>query len=148
MNYIQILNILSLAIPAFIAGTKKVVKGNEKYIVAIAVYFVLRKMTEVAGKNEVKNNIQENGALNYNAMAQMYRQAMNPSGYSWMIDFDLTNVSSLYELASKTINFDRVATAYSLAYGSDLTTDLRKELNTSEFNKFMNILNGIESYGS
>lgn len=144
MNYTQILNIISLAIPALIAGTKTLIRGNEKYLVAIAVYFILKRFAEVAAVNEAREKIQESGYLNANALAQLYRQAVNPSGYSVLMSVDGTNEELIFDLAGRTSNFQSVATAYKALYSSDLTEDLRKELSTADFERFLRILNGIE----
>lgn len=143
MNYTQILNILSLVIPAIIAGTKKVIKGNEKYLIAIAVYFALKKFSEASAVSEVQQKIQEVGRYNNNALAQLYRQAVNPSGYKWLMELDGTNEEMLFKLAAETYNYQGVATAYKALYETDLTEDLRKELSTSDFQQFMQILNRI-----
>lgn len=143
MNYLQIINFLTLAIPAFIAGTKKVVKGNEKYILAIAVYFLLKRFAEVAATNEAKEKIQSPSGLNANALAQLYRQAMNPSGYGWMMELDGTNENLIFDLAAKTNNFQSVSTSYRALYGTDLTSDLRKELSSDDYTKFVQTLNNL-----
>lgn len=143
MNYAKILELLALAIPVFVAGTKKIIKGNEKYIFAIGLYFLLKKFAETAAQNEAKEKIQEVGQYNHNALAQLYRQAVNPSGYKYLMEFDGTNEEMIFDLATKTGNFQSVAVAYRSQYGTDLIEDLRKELSSADFSKFVGILNQV-----
>lgn len=142
MNYAAILNALALAIPAILAGTKTLVKGRERYVIAIAAFFVLRKFAMDAAKEKSLSDLQESGGVtNANALATLYRQAINPTGYAWTKDFDGTDEELLFELAAKTYNYKAVYDAYKKQYGDDLTNDIRGELNNTDYQRFLTILN-------
>lgn len=143
MKYTAILELLSIAIPALIAGTKKIVKGNEKYLFAVAAYFILKRWAEQAAVNAASQQIQSVGRYNHNALAQLYRQAMNPTGYGWTMSVDGTNEQLIFELARETADFTAVSVSYKTLYNSDLSADLRKELSTSDYQKFVQLLNRI-----
>lgn len=142
MNYAAILNALALAIPAILAGTKTLVKGRERYVIAIAAFFVLRKFAMDAAKEKSLSDLQETGGvLNANALATLYRQAINPSGYAWMKDYDGTDEDLLFDLAAKTYSYIPVYDAYKKQYSDDLTNDIRGELNNTDYQRFLTILN-------
>lgn len=72
--------------------------------------------------------------------AMLLRNAMNPSGISWMMSFDTTNTDAVLEVAKKITNFDKVAKTYKKLYDADLTADLQSELNTEEYQKFLTLI--------
>lgn len=142
MQYAAIIEVLTVLAPALLALGSKFIKGNKRFIFAIAAYFILRKMALQAAQQKALSNIQsEGGYQNANALATSYKQAMNPSGYSWMFGFDGTDEDLIYQLAAKTGNYKNVYDAYKKQYNRDLTTDLQSELSTGGYQLFMNILN-------
>lgn len=72
--------------------------------------------------------------------ATLLRNAMNPSGYSWMMSFDNTSTDVVLETAKKITKLDDVMTAYRKLYDSDLLEDLQSELSTEEYQKFTTII--------
>ena len=72
-----------------------------------------------------------------------YLNAMNPSGISWMTDFDGTNTESIMSLALKTRGvFNKVNLAYKVKdpHGRVLEDALREELSNEDFDKWYNIV--------
>tara|TARA_R110002124_G_scaffold285303_1_gene463665 strand:- start:193 stop:627 length:435 start_codon:yes stop_codon:yes gene_type:complete len=143
MQFAAILEILSLLAPAFLAFGSKLIKGNEKYLIAIALFFVLKKFANVAAQQKSFSDLQagETGYLNPNALATLFKQAMNPSGYAFLMDADGTNEELIFELAAKTNDYRSVFDAYTKQYSRNLTTDLVAELSTDDYNKFLLTLN-------
>lgn len=65
------------------------------------------------------------------------RSAMNPSGISWLMWSDGTNESAISQIASQIQNLDSVIVAYRNLYQDELMKDLQSELNTEDFNAFL-----------
>lgn len=80
------------------------------------------------------------------------RNATNPSGIDWMINFDGTNEKALFEIVSNIKNktqWDELVAVYNKAYGESIIDRLNKELDHEELLKFNTILNAnISGTGS
>ena len=72
--------------------------------------------------------------------AMSLRSAMNPSGASWMMSFDTTNTTALFDTAKQIKNLDEVSSAYRKLYDDDLLQDVQKELSTSDYQKFLTMV--------
>ena len=79
--------------------------------------------------------------------ALLLRSAMNPSGASWLIWMDGTKEEAIFNIAAQITNFRKVQQDYQNLYNRSLIKDLQKELDTDDYNKFMNIINsgGIQN---
>jgi len=112
--------------------------------------FVIYKL----GKNFIQNQKKKNTSLQADnnlevQQAMLLRNAMNPSGVSWMMSFDLTNNDAIFATAKNIKNFDKIAIAYRKLYNSELTADLQSELDTEEYQKFLILISqGTASSGT
>jgi hypothetical protein len=141
MQYAAILQLLAVAIPGIIAFSGKIITGKKRFIIAIAAYFILRKWTTDAAKSKSESEIQSGlGYTNANALAGLYKAALNPSGVEFLMGTDGTDESLIYELAAKTKSYKAVYDAYKIQFKRDLTVDLKSELGTDEYKRFIDIL--------
>ncbi len=124
-------------------GAKKVL--SNKYVMIALVILVLlfffrgriRKM--IRKRNEKK--FDKNETQDVNQIAQQYRSASNPSGVSWMIDFDGTDEEAIDKLAYQSKNnFNAIASAYRQKFDETLTDRMRAELDTDDFQSWHNII--------
>lgn len=124
-------------------GAKKVL--SNKYVMIALVILVLlfffrgriRKM--IRRRNEKK--FDKNETQDVNQIAQQYRSASNPSGVSWMIDFDGTDEEAIDKLAYQSKNnFNAIASAYRQKFDETLTDRMRAELDTDDFQSWHNII--------
>jgi len=72
--------------------------------------------------------------------AMALRSAMNPSGAPWMMSFDTTNTQAVLDTAAQIKKLDDVSTAYRKLYSSDMLVDLQKELNVTDYQKFLTLV--------
>ncbi|MBX3103039.1 MAG: hypothetical protein KF690_11060 [Bacteroidetes bacterium] len=75
--------------------------------------------------------------------AQQLRQAMNPSGISWMRSFDTTDEEAIYTIAlgiRHRREYDEISREYRRLYGATLQDDLKDELESEEYGKFLRII--------
>lgn len=125
------------------SGAKKAL--SNKYvviaIVAFIVLFFLKGRVKKAIRNYKEKKFDKNETADVNQLAQQYRSASNPSGVSWMIDFDGTDEDAIEKLAFQTKNhFNAVASAYKQKFDETLTDRMRAELDTDEFQNWHNII--------
>lgn len=74
--------------------------------------------------------------------AQLFRGFMNPSGVSWMRNFDGTKRSEILIEAKNVADLAAVQKFYREMFdGADLLEDLRQELNAEDYTKFLNTVN-------
>lgn len=134
--------------------------------VAIAGYFIYKAVKNAIAKAKATANnnqdiisnpttpaqIESNRLARARQYATRLRTAFNPSGYSWLINTDFTNLTSVFSVADEMkangVPFSYVANAYYAAYNDDLAKRLQFELNSSELTKFyskagMNGFNGL-----
>lgn len=109
-----------------------------RFVIAIVLYFLLRSIIKRGAKQATQDAILsgDNNAL----VAVEMRQAMNPSGTSWLMDFDGTDTDALFNSARKATDFPAVARAYANLYDADLLTDLQNELSPAQFAQFQALL--------
>lgn len=72
--------------------------------------------------------------------ALLLRDALNPSGISWLMPLDQTNVAKVLEIAAQITNLDSVAAAYRDLFQDSLYQDLQNELSTLNYQKFLTIV--------
>jgi len=109
-------------------------------VVGIGGFLTYKLVLKIITTNRKKNtSLQADNDLEVQ-QAMLLRNAMNPSGISWMMSFDTTNNDAIVATAKKITNFDKVATSYKKLYDSDLTADLQSELTTDEYQKFLTLI--------
>lgn len=141
MQYAVVLQALAVILPAVLAFSTKIFTGKKRFVIAIAVYFILKKWATAAAKDKsLSELVNSNGSVSANGLATLYRQALNPSGYTWAWDTDGTDEDLLFELAARTPSYRAVYDAYKIQYSRDLTNDLQGELSGSDYNKFIGLL--------
>lgn len=143
MQFTAIFQALSLIVPAVLAGSKKIIKGNERYLVAVGMYFFFQYLVRKYASENISKGIQDNpnGSVEQNSdtLAMAYFAAMFPSGQTWLPDG--TDEETIFELASKTHHYGKVFNAYQVKYRRNLTDDLQSELSKTEYQTFISILN-------
>lgn len=131
--------------PLLIAqGAKTVIQKNPKTIrtllfilVLLIVFGVIRRWN----KARKQRKFDKNEAQDPNQLAQQYRAASNPSGASWMINWDGTHEKEIEILAHQTKGqVQRVADVYRLKFDESLSDRLRKELSPNDFANWRNIV--------
>lgn len=130
--------------PKLITVTAKKVLGN-KYImigiITLIVLFFLKGKIKRLIQNYNESQFDKNETTDVNQLAQQYRSASNPSGSSWMIDFDGTDEDAIEKLAFQTKDhFTDVASAYKQKFNETLTDRMRAELGSDEFQNWHNII--------
>lgn len=130
-------------VQAAAVGAKKVFSNKYVLIVLLAIVILLffrgriRKMI----KRHKEKQFDKNETQDVNQIAQQYRAAANPSGVSWMIDFDGTDEDAIDKLAYQSKNnFSSIANAYRQKFDETLTDRMRAELSTDEFQSWHNII--------
>lgn len=103
----------------------------------LVVYFFVRGLIKKIRLNITERKSGEDENVQY---AIVLKMAMNPSGSRWMRSFDGTNRNEIFNTAMKIDNMTKVARAYKSLYGSSVYQDLQKELNITDYNKFIAIL--------
>ena len=69
--------------------------------------------------------------------AMSSKQAMNPSGFDFMMSFDTTNVPEIFATASEINNLNKVGNKYRSLYNRSLIEDLQKELSPDDYRAFL-----------
>jgi len=100
-------------------------------------YKVIRKIITKARQGNTEKKLDDSPEVR---QASVLRNAMNPSGISWMMSFDNTSTDVILDTAKSIKNLDEVMTSYKKLYDSDLLEDLQKELSTEEYQKFTTII--------
>lgn len=118
-------------------ASKPVLKALGVSIVGVTAYFVANKFYKQWQEKRTASQLQTDVNVQY---ASALRNAMNPGWFSWMKNIDGTNEAMIYEIASKITDYDKVAGAYYKLYQSDLTNDLQRELDSGEYNNFLQII--------
>ncbi len=80
--------------------------------------------------------------------AMSLRSGMNPSGVSWLMWGDGTKEDAILQVAQQIQNLDAVAIAYRNLYSNELIKDLQRELNTKDFNAFLQMVSSARSNSS
>ena len=100
-------------------------------------YRFVKKMINNAQQTNTEKKLDDSPEVR---QASILRNAMNPSGISWMMSFDNTSTDKVLETAKSITKLDDVMTSYKKLYSSDLLEDLQSELNTEEYQKFTSII--------
>ncbi len=143
MQFATILEILSLLVPLLIGTSRSLFKGREKWVFVIVAYFILKKWAVKAAEDKAQRDLQsDSGTQTAAGLATLYKQALNPSGYGFLIEMDGTSEELVYTTAAyRPQNYSQVWEKYKLQYSRNLTDDLQKELSSDEYAKFLQILN-------
>lgn len=125
------------------SGTKSVL--SNKYvligILAILALWFFKKRIKKTVKAFKEERFDSDETKDVNQLAQQYRSASNPSGFSWMIDWDGTNEDAIEKLAYQTKGaFERTSQAYKDKFDETLTDRMRTELDTEAFQNWKNII--------
>lgn len=80
--------------------------------------------------------------------AMSLRSGMNPSGVSLLMWGDGTKEDAILQVAQQIQNLDAVAIAYRNLYSNELIKDLQRELNTKDFNAFLQMVSSARSNSS
>jgi hypothetical protein len=130
-------------------GTKEkniqVVQSNQSKIVSgilmlggiYITYRLGKKLIDGLSKSDAQAKADDSPEVR---QAMALRSAMNPSGVSWMRNFDTTNDSSILDTAKTITKLDSVVGAYKNLYQNNMLDDLQSELTTSDYQKFLNII--------
>lgn len=132
-----------LVIASVANGAKNILSNKKVQIVLLLLigYLIFKKKINNAILKYRQNKFDKNEGDLINQLAQQYRGASNPSGISWMRDFDGTSDSEIEKLAHQTKGkLQLVANAYKLKFNESLTDRMRKELSTTAFQNWWNIV--------
>jgi len=143
MQFATIIEIASWIIPLLIGTSNTLFKGKTKWIVVIVAYFILKKWAQKAAEDKAQRDLQSGaGTQTAAGLATLYKQALNPSGYAFLIEMDGTSEELVYTTAKyRPQSFSAVWENYKLQYSRNLTDDLQKELSSEEYAKFLQLLN-------
>lgn len=111
------------------------IKIGTSVIVSVIAYVVVQALVKNTRRGKVDNNPDD--PVSY--LVQRYRQAMNPSGISWLIGADGTDETEIFDLGVATKGrLKEVQLAYKAKYNTTLTDALSKELDPEEYQKWYN----------
>ena len=131
------------AVQVIATGAKKVF-SNKYVLITLLVLIVLlifRKRIKKVVRNRQEKKFDKKEARNVNQLAQQYRSASNPSGVSWMIDFDGTDEDLMMDLAIQSKGgYKLIADAYKQKFDESLTDRVRSELDTEDFQSWRYII--------
>lgn len=114
-------------------------------VIGIGGYFLYklgRKIFTKARKSSTEKKLDDSLEVR---QATILRNAMNPSGVSWLMSFDRTNEDKIFETAKNIVKLDDVMSAYKKLYDDDLLKDLQSELDTEEYQKFLTLISSNPS---
>lgn len=101
----------------------------------VAAFVLGKKMLTKKAQDNADNQIDKDPAA---GQARALNAAMNPSGISWMREFDTTNTDAIWDIAAQITNLDKVKDFYKAqTKGRILHEDLTKELSAEDYNKFL-----------
>lgn len=124
-------------------GAKSVLSNKYVLLGLLVIVLVLffKNRIKRAFRAIKEESFDANETKDVNQIAQQYRSASNPSGFSWMIDFDGTDEDSIRNLAFQTKGaFERVSQAYNDKFDETLTDRMRNELDTESFQNWKSII--------
>lgn len=129
-----------------VLNTGKKILGNRKVQLVLAVLlglFLLKGGVSKIRKFFKNKKFDKKSTEDPNRVALQFRNAANPSGANWMIDFDGTNEEEFDKLARRIKNQDiikEVSDAYRLKYDETLQERAAKELDADELRSFEDII--------
>lgn len=124
-------------------GAKKLLSNKYMRIILLilVILFFFRGRIRKMIRQRKERQFDNNETQDVNQIAQQYRSASNPSGVSWMIDFDGTDEEAIDKLAYQSKNnFSAIANAYRQKFDETLTDRMRAELDTDDFQSWHNII--------
>lgn len=104
------------------------------FVIGIVIYLIVSKEIR---KYFTANQYGKAGNDPITNQAIAIRQACNPSGITWMIDFDTTSLSDLMSVADQISAIDKVGDAYRNLYNENMFERLEKELNNEDLNEWL-----------
>ena len=122
---------------------KNVVSHKAFYIPVIILVLLLlsKKTVKAAIKQYKEKKFDKNETEDVNQIAQQYRSVSNPSGINFLIDADGSDEEGFKILAHRTKgNFKQVAEAYKLKFDETLTDRVRSELDSEDYQNWLNII--------
>ena len=102
----------------------------------VVLYFLGKKVFKNLKKDSTESQVEDKPEV---GQAQGLRQAMNPSGNSWMKNFDGTDTKAVFSIATEITNIEGVRNAYKNLYTTSLYEDLQSELSAEEYQKFLSL---------
>ncbi len=109
-----------------------------RFLVIVTAYFLLRGIIRRNAQLAQQDQVIKGDDISL--LAVQIRQALNPSGITWIMDVDGTDEPLLYDAAKKITDLSKVSTAYKNLYNSDLITDLQNELDNTQLVQFQNFI--------
>ncbi len=142
------------ASPSIIINTSDSGNGNRKRTsesidpyralgIAIGVAGVFYYGQKAFNKWKQNKSDQQYGADPASQKAVAFRNAFNPSGFSWLIDLDTTNTTGVMDLVSgiKTKSeWDAIVAAYNKSYNESIVNRINSELTQEQLTRFNEIL--------
>lgn len=134
-----------LIISQILVALKKVFTNKIVLVVVFVLFLYLifkKKVKDFVNKRSEKK-FDEKATEDPNRVALGFRNAANPSGYSWMIDWDGTDEVSFERLARKMKDqgiINEVTKAYQDKYHESLLDRAAKELGGEELKTFDDII--------
>lgn len=118
-------------------STDKNIDAALKVGLSIALFFLGKKALAKQKKNNAEADMDTNDAA---GQAASLKQALNPSGYQWMKNFDGTDKEAIMRIAPQIKNLDDVNSHYkNLAQTQSLYDDLQSSLSPDEYQKFLSL---------
>lgn len=114
--------------------TSENVKIAQYFIIGLVAFIILRRWLRKIQEDQAYKNTSNDPNT---ALAIQVRQACNPSGIDWMVEFDGTWSNDLMIVADQISSLDKVAAAYNTLYNESMFKRLEKELNATEFQEWM-----------
>lgn len=101
-----------------------------------------KNVIENIRENQADNNVEKTkNGKNINIIAQAYKNAVNPSGTSWLQWSDGTDEDAIFNLAKDTKgSLNEINKAYKNKFQISLVDDLRAELSSIDFSKWYSIV--------
>jgi len=109
-------------------------KIAQYFVIGVIAYIILRKWLDKIRESLAYKNASDDPNT---ALAIQVRQACNPSGIDWMVEFDGTWKSDLMLVADQIASLDKVNKAYGNLYNENMFKRLEKELNANDFQEWM-----------
>ena len=127
-------------IDTWIDNPKRILVGG--VTIGVGGYLLYRIGKHVVAHIKKKNTTARAGESLEVQQATILKAAMNPSGISWMKSFDGTNSSAILRIAPQVVDLQALIKAYRGLYQEDLLSELQSELTSSDYAKFMAIVQG------
>jgi hypothetical protein len=118
-------------------STNKNLDALMKVGASIALFLIGKKVIAKQQKRSGEADMDTNDAA---GQAASLKQALNPSGYRWMKNFDGTDKEAIWRIAPQITNLDDVNSHYKkIAEQDSLYDDLQSSLSPDEYQKFLSL---------